>query len=183
MASAIARDGEGQSALLAGDADGARAGFTAAADLYRRSWEAAPPKSYGRLVGMLKSAILAGGHPEGQAEYVRAALGYEGDQSPTAAYAQAVAALLVDDDEAAARWASAMRSGSDAFVRTADAITALATRDQPSYAAALASIVRDFESRSEHLTGVAIADTALMLELLAARRGITAGVHSELLPA
>jgi len=42
--------------------------------------------------------------------------------------------------------------------------------------------VRDFEQRTEHLTGVAIADTALMLERLAGDRGLRAGVRSALLP-
>jgi hypothetical protein len=48
---------------------------------------------------------------------------------------------------------------------------------------AVAAIVADFESRSEHLTGVPIADTALMLERLAAERGIGAGLDSPLAPA
>jgi hypothetical protein len=37
MTAAIERDAEGQSALLAGDGEAARAAFTAAAKLYRRS--------------------------------------------------------------------------------------------------------------------------------------------------
>jgi hypothetical protein len=37
------------------------AAFAEAADLYRRSWEDAPPASNDRLVGMLKSAVLARG--------------------------------------------------------------------------------------------------------------------------
>ena len=58
MAAAIGRDGDAQRALLAGDVNVARAAFAEAAELYRRSWEAAQPASYGRLVGMLKSAVL-----------------------------------------------------------------------------------------------------------------------------
>lgn len=75
-----------------------------------------------------------------------------------------------------------MRGGSEAFVRTADAIEALAIRDREAYAAALAEIVGDFERRTDHLTGIPIADTALMLEVLGAARGITAGIESPLLP-
>jgi hypothetical protein len=75
-----------------------------------------------------------------------------------------------------------MREGSDAFGRTAAAIEALADGDAAAYTAALREIVADFESRSEHLTGVPIADTALMLELLAEDRGITGGIQSALLP-
>ena len=42
--------------------------------------------------------------------------------------------------------------------------------------------MRDLEQRSQHLTDVAIADTALMLQELAARRGMAAGLESPVLP-
>jgi hypothetical protein len=103
--------------------------------------------------------------------------------SPTASYARALAALIVGDDEDALRWSEAMDAGSDAFGRTSRAIVALAQRDERAYGAALREIVGDFEERQGHLTGVAIADTAVMLERLAADRGMTSGVRSPLLPA
>jgi hypothetical protein len=181
MSAAIERDGEAQRAVLAGEHDVARSAFTQAAALYRRSWEAAPPGSYGRLVGMLKAAILAGGgRPE--ANYVRSALADVAGDSPTAAYAVALAALRLGDDAAARDAAAHMRGGSDAFDRTAEAIVALADRDRARYHSALEAIVVDFESREEHLTGVPIADTAVMLERLATPRDMTAGVPSPLLP-
>ncbi len=40
----------------------------------------------------------------------------------------------------------------------------------------------DFEGREQHLTGVPFADTALMFERLAERRGMAAGVRSSMLP-
>jgi hypothetical protein len=181
MRAAIAHDGEGQRALLDGDAPAGEAAFAEAADLYRRSWEEAPPASYGRLVGMLKSAVLAGAGEVGAA-YVFRALGRDDGGSPTAAYALAIAALIDGDDDAAARWAGVLRSGSEAFGRTADAIAALAAADREAYAGAVAAVLRDFESRPEHLTGVAFADTALMLERLAASREMAAGMESPLLP-
>jgi hypothetical protein len=46
----------------------------------------------------------------------------------------------------------------------------------------VAAIVADFEGRDEHLTGVPIADTALMLERLAGARGLAAHPASALLP-
>ena len=76
-----------------------------------------------------------------------------------------------------------MREGSPAFGRAADAIEALADGDGERYAAAVRAIVADFEARDEHLTGVPIADTALMLERLAEHRGIAAHPASALLPA
>jgi hypothetical protein len=48
MLAAIERDGAAQQALFDGHPEAARAMFGQAADLYRRSWEAAPPASYGR---------------------------------------------------------------------------------------------------------------------------------------
>ncbi len=181
MVQAIQCDADAQRALIAGNVEDARAAFAAAAELYRQSWEAAPPGSYGRLVGMLKSAALAGDGPDA-AGYVRRVLTGEDADSPTAAYALALAALIVGDDATAVARAAGMRCGSGAFERTADALRGLAESDQSAYAEALRTIVSDFEQRADHLTGVAIADTALMLERLASSRGITAGVESPLLP-
>ena len=183
MGAAIERDGAAQRMLLAGDDAGASAAFAEAADFYRQSWEVAPPASYGRLVGMLKSTVLArGGDEEQAARYARAALKDEGADSATAAYALAIAALIVEDDDGAVGHAAAMRAGSDAFARTADAIDAIARGDRAGYAAELRAIVHDFETRNNHLTGVPIADTALMLERHAGRRGLSGGVVSPLLP-
>ena len=182
MTAAVERDGAAQQALLAGDPDAARAAFAEASELYRRSWEEAPPTAYGRLVGMLKSAVLGGdGAPE--ARYLREVLGDRDPASPTASYAQALGALILSVDEAALSWARRMGAGGDAFARTGSAIAALATRDRGAYSAALEAIVRDFEQRTEHLTGLAIADTALVLEVLAARRGTSAAIESPVLPA
>lgn len=182
LTAAIERDGEAQRAMFAGDAGGARAAFLDAAELYRGSWQEAPPGSYGRLVGMLKSAVLADAGSE-PARYVQAQLGDRGADSPTASYAQALAALILNDDRAAGAWGERMRSGSEAFARTADAITALAAGASEAYARAVRAIVDDFERRAEHLTGVAVADTALVLQHLAARRGLAADLTSPVLPA
>jgi predicted nucleic acid-binding Zn-ribbon protein len=182
MTAAVQRDGSAQQALLSGDRPGARAGFAEAAELYRQSWIAAPPSAYGRLVGMLKSAVLAGGGAD-EASYAREALAEAEPESVTAAYARALAALILGEDDEAGACAERMRAGNEAFARTADAIAAIAVRDPGRYEAALAAIVHDFEARTEHLTGVAIADTALVLVMLAARRGMVAAVESPVLPA
>lgn len=181
MDAAVRADGDAYRHLLAGRHDEASACLRAAADAYRGSWEAAPPRSFGRLAAAVKSAVLAGG-PEEMARYARRQLGPEGD-SPTSCYALALAALAVGDEAAAARAAEGMRAGDAAFGRAADAVAALAAGHGPAYRAALEAIVRDFEGRDAHLTGVAIADTALALERLAAPRGLEARVASPLLPA
>jgi hypothetical protein len=175
---AIEAEGRAHRALLAG-ADAADE-LRAASRLYRESWEAAPPASYGRLIGMLKAAVLAGDAGEA-ALYARGSLGDAAGSAP-AGYALAIAALVQGDDDEAAAAAEAMRGGSEAMVRAADAIAALAAGDEAAYAEAVRAIVVDFEGRDQHLTGVPIADTALMLERLAAARGMAAGVESPLLP-
>jgi hypothetical protein len=181
LMAALEREGAAQQQLLDGRLEGAQAGFREVSELYRRSWEAAHAGAFGRLVGMLKDSVLAGGGAE-QAQYARAALTDADPESPTANYARALAALIAGvDDDAQAR-ARAMVTGGEAFARTAAAIEALAARDGAAYTAALGAIVIDFEQRSNHLTGVAIADTAVMLEVLAGRRGMTAAIDSPVLP-
>ena len=196
MREAIAADGEAQRALLAGES--AREPLRRAANAYRASWEAAPPRSFGRLVGYAKASILAGENP---GPYVREQLHGEsrtqgtrptghsvssdvpsGTPSPAASWALALGALADSDDDAALSAADGMLAGSEAFGRAAGAVAALARRDRQAYAGMLAAIVADFEARDDHLTGVPIADTALVLERLAERRGLAAHPRSPLLP-
>jgi hypothetical protein len=181
MTAAIASEQVAHTAATAGDPLAARAAFQEAAKTYRASWELAGPTSFGRLVGMLKAAILAGDGVD-EARYVEQALADADAKSPTAAYAQAIAALALADDRRAAEWAELMLSASPAFVRTAAGITALADLDVAAYRSVLAEIVADFTTRDAHLTGVPIADTALMLEVLAGPRDLCAGVNGPLLP-
>jgi hypothetical protein len=179
---AIALERAAQQALLRGDAARSRTQFRAAAERYRASWEAAGPRAFGRLIGLLKASVLwgEGGHA---AAYVREALGDGGCDSPPACYALALAATIQDDDELALQAVEGMRASDDAaFKRTADALHALAVGDRDAYAAAVTAIVADFAARQEHLTGVAFADTAVMLERLAARREMAARPTSTVMP-
>ncbi|HWC27051.1 MAG TPA: hypothetical protein VG474_10750 [Solirubrobacteraceae bacterium] len=181
MLAAIAAEGEGHSALLRGDGEAAREAYDRAVESYRASWALAPPRSYGRLVGLLKAAVLAGSG-RAAADEVRAALDGDPDAvgSPVAAYALAVAALVAGDDDAVAPLAEVMEPRGGAFERTAAALRALAAADRGAYAAAAAAIEADFAAREEHLTGVAIADTAIMLEVIARERGLAAELDSPL---
>jgi hypothetical protein len=186
LLSAIEREGTAYRQLLNGEVDAAREGLTEAARLYRSSWEVAPPRSFGRLAGYLKTSILAD-RAEEAAAFVRAEIGPSG-VSPASWYALGLAALVEGDDEAALRSAQGIREGLERladprpFSRAADAIVALATSNQSAFRGVIVAMVADFEARSEHLTGVAIADTALVLERLAARQGFGSGIDSELLP-
>jgi hypothetical protein len=180
QAAAVEADAAAQRCLLAGDWPGAAPHLRVAEQRYRESWEAAPPGGYGRLVGLLKAAILRGDADEAAA-YVLSALAF-GTESPTAAYALALASLAVGDDAAGASAAEQMALGGEAFERTAAALVALARRDGVAYAAALRAVIADFEARDLHLTGVPIADTALVLERLAEPRGLAQRPASPLLP-
>jgi hypothetical protein len=180
QAAAVAADAAAQRCLMASDPAGAESYLRAAEQRYRESWEAAPPGGYGRLVGMLKAAILRGDAAEA-ADYTLGALAF-GTESPTAAYALALACLAVGDDVAGASAADQMANGGEAFERTAAALGALARRDEPAYARALSAVIADFEARDLHLTGVAIADTALVLERLAEPRGLAQHPASAVLP-
>jgi hypothetical protein len=180
LRAALDREAEAQRLLLEGDHDASSAAYHEVAQLYRRSWEAAHERAFGRLIGCLKAALLAG-EGEDEAAYARAELPAEPD-SPASAWALVLAALIQGDDALAGRAAEDMRGDSIAFDRTADAVGALARRDGAAYREAVRAIVADFESRTEHLTGVPIADTALVLERLAAARGLAANVSSPLLP-
>jgi len=178
---AIALERTAQQALLRGDLARSRSAFRDAAERYRRSWEAAGPRAFGRLVGMLKASVLwgDGGHA---AAYARTQLGDACD-SPPACYALALAALIQGDDEAALPAIDGMRAAEDpAFGRAADALHALAHGDQDAYRHAVTAIVADFAARERHLTGVAFADTAVMLERLAAPRGMAVRPASKVMP-
>jgi hypothetical protein len=181
MIAAIAAEGEAHAALLAGDAEAASAAYARAVEGYRASWALAPPKRSGRRVGLLKAAVIGGG-AEPAADEVRAALDGDPDApgSPVASYVLAVAALIAGDDDAVAPLADVMEPRGGAFERTATALRALAAGDGAAYAAAAAAIADDFAAREDHLTGVAIADTAIMLELIARERGLAAELDSPL---
>jgi len=178
---AIAVEGRGQRALLAGEEDGAAEALLESSRLYRESWELASPTAYGRLIGMLKAAVIAG-DASSTAAYARTQLP-DPVESPAASYALAIVALVEGEDGTARVASTGMRSGSPPFIRAADAIDALVDGDGERYAAAVRAIVSDFEGREEYLTGVPICDTALMLERLAAVRGMACRPVSALMPA
>lgn len=180
MLEAMELEADGQRRLLAGETSAGRRSMSEAAARYRDSWARAPQRAYGRAVGMLKAAVIAGGGAD-EAAHARATIGEEGD-SASSWYALGIAALIDRDDALALRAAATMHDGGDAFARAADAIAALAGRDDDAYASAIRSILDDFEQRTEHLTGVAFADTTHMLELLAERRGMAVRPVSRLLP-
>ncbi len=177
--------GAGFAELMAGQRDEAERWLLEAASRYRESYIGAPPDSWGRMIGAVKLRVVAGDW-DGAAEDARWTLecGAAAAVSPIGRYAASVAELVLDSDDAAAVLAEGLvaQQGEGFPVDVADAIAAIATRDESRYAQAFESVVRSFETREEYLEDVPIADTALMLAALAGRRAIASDATSELLP-
>lgn len=171
---ALAAEAEAYRTLLGGGS--ARSAFARARDAYLASHAETGPSSWGRLVGGLKMAILAADDAEAVARAAAAEVGEA--ESAASAYALALAHVVLGEPPDV----RLMLAAGDAFERTGRALAALAAGDREGYAAALRAIVADFAARDEHLSGVPIADTALVLERLAAARGMAVGPSAGILP-
>jgi hypothetical protein len=171
---ALAAEAEAYQALLAGG-DAAPA-FARARDAYLASHAETGPSSWGRLVGGLKMAILSG---DGAERLARAAIAEVGEpESAAPAYARALAQVVLGELPDV----GLMLAAGGAFERTGTALAAIGAGDGAAYAAAVAAIVADFAARERHLSGVPIADTALVLERLAQSRGMATGPSAGILP-
>ncbi len=148
-----------------------------AARRWRASWDAgASVDAWGRPVGAIKASLLA--DDDGAAgAYARWALGLSAETagSPIGRYAATLALLVLGRWADARHLAESLRSRDDFPVDVADALAFVAAHDPVAYAEAVEAVVESFETRPDYLEDVAVADTALVLDRLAARRGI---VHS-----
>ena len=182
---AMAASAAGLALLMQGRQGEAAEWLTRSAERYRESFADAPPGSWGRLIGALKARILAEDRDGARADagWVLEHGAAESD-SPIGRYAGTLAALVLGDDGGAARLAASLQSDPEgAFPRPVAALlAALAAGEAHAYADAARAVLASFEERDEYLEGVPFADTVLVLELLARRRGIAAGLASPLLP-
>ena len=64
----------------------------------------------------------------------------------------------------------------------ADALAFVAAEDVVGYVEAVEDVLESFAARDAYLEDVPVADTVLVLQALAARRGMAAELESELLP-
>ena len=178
-----AAGGAGLALLMQGRTDEAADWFHRAAARYRESFADAPPGSWGRPIGAIKSLVLAGDW-EGAEEAARWALdaGAAASESPIGRYAAALALLVLGDDEHAREHADAIRTRDDFPADVGDALAYLAAQDVVGYTEAIESVLESFEAREEYLEDMPVADTVLVLQALARRRGIGAELSSPLLP-
>jgi hypothetical protein len=174
----------GVSLLMAGRRDESRVWLLRSAETYRRSCEDAPPGSWGRPIGAMKSRLIAG-DLDGAAEDARWALeaGAAESESPIGRYAAALALLVLGEDARAAEVAATLRGRDDFPPAVADSLTALAAGDAGAYEGAIRALLADFERRDEYLEDVPVADTVLALQVFAGERGLAVHLSSPLLPA
>jgi hypothetical protein len=171
----------GLSALMAGG-EGAE-WFSRAAERYRESWGHAPPESWGRPIGAIKARILAGdwNGAAADARWVLDAGAAETD-SEIGRYAAALAYAALGEWHQVRVHADYARTHESFPNEVADALAFVAAEDVVGYVEAIEDVLESFESRDEYLEDVPVADTVLVLQALAARRGMAAELESELLP-
>ena len=182
---AMAAGGAGLARLMQGRDAEAAGWFARSAERYRESWPDAPSGSWGRLIGALKARILAGDWDGAEAD-ARWALEQDpaaGD-SPIGVYAASLARLVLREDECAAELTEILRVADDASFppAVAEALAGLAGANGEGYATGCAAVLESFESRDEYLEDIPVADTVIVLEALAERRGIATRPESALLP-
>jgi hypothetical protein len=178
-----AATGAGLALLMDGRRDDADAWFARAAERYRESFDAAPPGSWGRPIGAIKARLLADDRPGAERDS-RWALdeGTVESESPIGHYAACLAQLVLGRDEVAAALASTLVNRDDFPRDVAAALSAIAARDLHPYGTAVYDVLRSFETREAYLEDIAVADTVLVLQALAADRGLVVELESPLLP-
>ena len=157
--------------LMDGQAEESAVWLRRAAERYRESWQEAPPDSWGRPIGALKAILLAGDDGIEAAAWPLDA-GAAAAASPIGRYAGTLALLVLARDAEAQALATTLE-GRDDFPRdVAAALAALAAGDGAGYRVAVESVLRSFETRTDFLEDVAVADTVLVLQRLAVPRGL-----------
>jgi hypothetical protein len=174
----------GLSYLMAGD-DRAGEWLRRAAARWRESWDAGDAQdAWGRPIGALKASLLAGDEPAVE-ELARwtLELGTATAESPIGRYAASLALLSLGRWPEARHVAQTLRERDDFPHDVADALAYIAADDVIGLLEALDSVAESFETRTEYLEDVPVADTAIVLHLLARRRGLDASLPpSALLP-
>ncbi len=175
--------GAGLALLMMGRDAEAREWLTRAASSWQASWPDATPTSWGRPIGVIKALLLAGDDP-GAAAAAEWALTLECEdaESPIGRYAATLALLTLGRDAEARHQAESIRERDDFPVPVADALAFVTAHDPVAYTEAVEAVLESFETRETYLEDVPVADTVIVLQILAARRGIATELSSPLLP-
>jgi hypothetical protein len=160
----------GLALLMAGD-PAAADWLRRAAARWRESWSGG--ESWGRPIGALKASLLA--HDDAAVEELAdwtLELRTATADSPIGRYGATLALLALERWPEARHVAESLRGADDFPQDVADALADIAAHDVVGYVEAVESVVTSFETRGEYLEDVAVADTALVLQELARKRGI-----------
>ena len=178
-----AAGGAGLAYLMAADPRTAREWFALAAVRYRESFPLAPPDSWGRPIAMIKARVLADDWPAADVE-ARWTLeqGAAGAESPIGRYAATLALLVLGRDQEARMLADGLRTEDGFPAPVGDALAFIAAQDPVGYVEAVERVLESFETRTEYLEDIPVADTVIVLQGLASRRRLAADLTSELLP-
>ena len=178
-----AAGGAGLALLMDGRRDEASEWLRRAADQYRESMADAPPESWGRPIGTMKVLLLADDRARAEeAARWTIELGAADSQSPIGRYAATLAHLILGDYEEARALAGTLRERDDFPHDVADALATLAAEDMLGYTYAVESVLNSFEERGAYLEDMPVADTVIVLQALAAKRGMAVELDSPLLP-
>ena len=175
--------GAGLALLMQGRSDEASEWLHRAAEQYRTSMADAPPESWGRPIGAMKALVIAGDWAAAE-EAARWALELRAadSASPIGRYAAALAHLILGEDEEARPLAGSLRERNDFPSDVADALATIAAEDRLGYVYAVESVLESFATRDEYLEEIPVADTVIVLQALAEKRGIAADLSSSMLP-
>jgi hypothetical protein len=179
-----AANAAGLALLMAGKADEARNWLELAAERWRESYAEAPAGSWGRPIGAIKAHVLAGDWDAAvrDAEWTLGE-GAASAESPIGKYAACLALLVLG------RWRDArvlvddLRTHDGFPTDVADAMAFIAAEDVAGYSVGIDSVLESFETRSDYLEDIPVADTVLVLQALARRRDMEVELSSPLLPA
>jgi hypothetical protein len=167
----------GLALLMAGDAE-AGDWLRRAAARWRESWDAGDGRAaWGRPIGALKASLLADDDAAVE-ELARwtLELGSATADSPVGRYAGTLALLALGRWPEARHVAEPLRARDDFPRDVGGALAFIAANDVVAYVEAVESVVESFEQRDDFLEAVPVADTALVLQKLAQRRGIEAAL-------
>ena len=178
-----AAGGVGLARLMGGDTEEAREWFARAVERYHESFELAPPGSWGRPIAILKARILAGDWDRAEADARWTLEQRPGEtESPIGRYAGILELLVLGRDDEARVLADGLRAHGGFPAAVGAALAYIAVHDPLGYIEAVEAVLESFEIREDYLEDLPVADTVMVLQALAARRGMAAELSSALLP-
>jgi hypothetical protein len=173
----------GLSLLMLGRREEGAGWLVRAAERYRESWPDAPPGSWGRPIGAMKSRLIAGDldRARDDAQWALDA-GAARSESPIGRYAAALAYAVRGEDADAGGLAAALVGLDDFPQPVADSLAAVSARDAARFQTAIRALLADFESREQFLEDIPVADTVIALQALAEHRDLAVPLSSPMLP-